>query len=133
MSRTRTTPLRVGKKGAETIVQVLGPQNLRQHSEIETGSHALTAQARSVRDRLERKHVDHWTRIELAPRACHVHARSSVPTAVPRKREALVAAEEEVVVSWSTRLHLYRGRWSTEPHVDPHTTSSRACPTPRAR
>ena len=37
-----------GKKGAETSVQVIRPQNPRQHSEIGTGSHALTAQARSV-------------------------------------------------------------------------------------
>ena len=67
-------------------MQVIRPQNPRQHSEISTGSHALTAQARSERDRLERKHVDHWTRIE-APRAFPPHARSSVPTAVPRGKK----------------------------------------------
>ena len=83
MSRTRTTPLRVGKKGAETSAGHQAPKPSGQHSEIGTGSHALTAQARSVRDRLERKHVDHWTWIET-PRALHFHARSSVPTAVPR-------------------------------------------------
>ena len=64
-------------------MQVIRPQNPRQHSEIGTGSHALTAQARSVRDRVERLHVDHWTWIQ-APRAFHFHARSSVHTAVPR-------------------------------------------------
>ena len=68
-------------------VQVIRPENPRQHSEISTGSHALTAQARSERDRLERKHVDHWTRIE-APRAFPPHARSSVPTAVPREKRS---------------------------------------------
>ena len=65
--------------------ELVSPQDLRQHSEIRAGSHAVTAQARSVRDRSEREHVGPWTRIE-APRAFHLHARSSVSTAVPRKR-----------------------------------------------
>ena len=54
--------------------ELVSPQDLRQHSEIRAGSHAVTAQARSVRDRSEREHVGPWTRIE-APRAFHLRAR----------------------------------------------------------